>query len=128
MMSLKIDWEKLRWVQRELAEYGGLTDEAEVIFLMILKNGKSKKTTIKFGEFLNFFWILSENKELNILTLVVQDDEGRVLYRHKQRNKCDEEIPIGGNTNVVQHWAALTSGEKETYLQMLIAQIQSYER
>lgn len=127
-MSLKVNWEKLRWVQRELAEYGGLQEDTDITFLMLLADGKSKKNIVKFGDFLNFFWAISENTNLKILTLVVQDSDGRVLYRHKQYNKGNEEIPVGGNSNVVQHWAALTPKEKETYLNMLIAQIQGYER
>jgi hypothetical protein len=127
-MSLNINWEKLLLVQKELVTSKGLEDETEVTFLMMLANGKAKKSVIKFKDFLRFFWAVSDNNEMRVTTLVVQDQEGRTLYRHTQLNAGHEEIPDGGNTVTIQRWAALTSEEKRIYMRLLIAQINGYAR
>lgn len=127
-MSINVDWERLRAVYQELVANNGLTPEADIIFMMTLKDGKAKKSMVKFKDFMSFFWAVSESKELDVLTLVAQDKEGRILYRYKQRTNGDEEVPDGGNVGVIQNWNALTPEEKETYLGMLLAQINGYER
>lgn len=127
-MSINVDWEKLRATYQDMVDHSGLTLEQEIIVLMILTDGKAKKSTIKLKDFMSFFWALSESQDLRIMTLVVQDKEGRILYRHKQRTSGDEEIPDGGHAGIIQNWGALTQQEKDTYLSILIAQIQGYER
>lgn len=128
MMSINIDWEKLRAVYSDLVDQDNIDHEAEIMFLMILSDGRPKKSIIKFKDFMNFFWSISENKEVCVATLVVQDKEGRILYRHKQSTSGNEEIPDGGHAGVVQHWIALEDHEKETYLKILMAQIEGYEK
>lgn len=127
-MSINVDWEKLRATYQDLVDSSGLTPEQEIVILMVLTDGKSKKSTIKFKDFMNFFWAISESQDLRILTLVVQDKEGRIIYRHKQRTSGDEEVPDGGHAGVILNWGALTPQEKDTYLSILVAQIQGYER
>lgn len=127
-MSINVDWNKLRAIHKSLVTNNGLRDETEVVFLMMLDDGKAKKAVVKFKDFLEFFWALYDNKELRVFTLVVQDKEGRVLYRHKRLNVANEEIPDGGNAAVIQHWGALTPEEKETYMRLLVAQVNGYER
>ena len=127
-MSINVDWEKLRGVYQELVANSGLTDETDIVFIMVLTNGKAKKSIVKFKDFMAFFWAISESKELSVLTLVAQDKDGRILYRYKQRTNGDEEVPDGGHSSVIQNWSALTQTEKETYLIMLLAQIQGYEQ
>jgi len=127
-MSINVDWRKLRAIHKNLVKNNGLRDDAKVVFLMMLSDGKAKRAEVKFKDFLEFFWALSDNDELNVYTLVVQDKEGRILYRHKRLNASNEEIPDGGNAAVIQHWGALTSEEKETYLRLLVAQVNGYER
>jgi len=128
MMSINVDWEKLRAVHQDLVDNSGLTDETDIIFLVVLNDGKAKKSIVKFRDFMHFFWAISENKDITVITLVAQDKEGRILYRHKQRTVGDEEIPDGGHASVVQSWCALTEQEKNMYLEMLMAQINGYER
>lgn len=128
MMSINVDWEKLRRVEQHLHEVTPLTPESEITFVMIMSDGSPKKSIIKFKDFLNFFWALSENTQYQIVTLIVQDKEGRVLYRHKQLTAGNEEVPIGGNAGVFAQWATLTPAEKETYVRLLIAQFNGYDR
>lgn len=127
-MSINIDWEKLRGVQKYLAENNGLAPDEEITFIMILKSGSAKKSQIKFKDFLTLFWAISDNKDYVVSNVVVQDKEGRILYRHRELTKGDEELPDGGNAHVITHWNTLTNDEKETYLLILISQINGHER
>lgn len=126
-MSIKLDWERLRKIYTNLVD-NGIDPEAELLFLLILNDGSVKKANVKFKGFMGFFWDMSENTTWHVIGISVQDKEGRVLYRHRQITSGNEEIPIGGNVNVLQHWVALTPEEKETYMRLLIAQIQGYEK
>jgi hypothetical protein len=128
MMSIKLDWDKLRRVHQHLAALPTLNNETNIIFVMIMADQKARKSLVKFKDFMNFMWSLSENPDYQVLTLVVQDEEGRVLYRHKTLTSGNEEVPSGGNVNVIAHWGALTQPEKDTYIRMLEAQIQAYEQ
>lgn len=128
MMSMKVNWKKLREAQKELAAIPTLADESEIIFVMILSNGAVKKHVVKFKDFLNFFWVLVDNPNYTVVTLVVQDKEGRILYRHRMLNNGGEEIPIGGNGDVVLNWNTLSENEKNTYIKLTEAQINGYER
>lgn len=127
-MSLNLDWNRLRRVHKDLEEHGDLSAETDITFLFVLTNGQGKKSVVKFKDFMKFLWSVEENANFTVSTLVVQDKEGRVLYRHKQRTNGDEEIPDGGHTGVITHWSAYTPHEKDIYLRILIAQIQGYER
>ena len=128
MMSINVDWDKLRAIEKHLSEATPLMPETEIIFVMIMGDGTPKKSIIKFKDFLNFFWSISENTNYNVITLVVQDKEGRILYRHKQMTAGNEEIPAGGNAGVFYQWATLTPEEKTTYVRLMVAQINGYER
>lgn len=128
MMSIKLDWDKLRKVHKNLSELPTLNNDTNIIFVMIMADQKARKSLVKFKDFMNFMWSLSENPDYQVLTLVVQDEEGRVLYRHKTLTTGNEEVPTGGNVNVLAHWGALTQPEKDTYIRMLEAQIQAYEQ
>jgi hypothetical protein len=127
MMSIKLDWDTLRKKEKELSESANLLADSDIVFIIILSNRTARKSVVKFKDFLNFFWTLSENDELDIATLVVQDTEGRVLYRHKTITAGEEEIPIGG-TNIIAQWSALTQNEKDIYMRLLESQIQGYEK
>jgi hypothetical protein len=128
MMSIKLDWDKLRAIHKNLSELPTLHDETEIIFVMIMADKSAKKSIVKFKDFLSFLWSLSENPDYQILTLVVQDKEGRILYRHKTLTAGNEEIPVGGSGSVITHWGSLTQTEKDTYVRLLIAQIEGYEK
>lgn len=82
---------------------------------------------MRYNELLKYFWNLIDSEDFHVVTFVVQNIEGQVLYRHRQI-VGNEEVPNGGNLDVISHWAALTSDEKNTYITMLVAQIDSYER
>ena len=128
MMNIRLDWDKLRQIQKDLSELPTLTDETEIIFVMVMSDHKAQKSIVKFKDFMNFLWALSENTSYTVLTLIVQDKEGRVLYRHKTLTAGNEEIPVGGNVHVLTHWGALTQSEKDTYIRLIEAQIQAYEQ
>jgi hypothetical protein len=128
MMNIRLDWAKLRETYEKLSERPTLTDDSNIVFIMIMSDKKAKKSIIKFKDFMKFLWALSENTEFNVLNLVVQDEEGRILYRHKTLTAGNESIPIGGNSNVITHWNTLTQDEKDTYITLIEAQIQGYDR
>jgi len=128
MMNIRLDWGKIRAVQQRLTELPTLTAETEIVFVMIMSDGKARKSIVKFKDFLNFLWSISENTRYNVLTLVVQDKEGRILYRHKTLTAGNEEVPVGGNSNVIKQWGTLTQDEKDTYTRLLVAQINGFER
>lgn len=127
-MSIRLNWKKLCAIHKDLSESSVLTDETKVIFIMVMSNKKSQKSVIKFKDFMNFMWALSENQNGQVINLVAKDEEGRILYRYKTLTAGNEEIPIGGNDNVVVHWSALNQHEKDTYIKLLEAQINGHER
>lgn len=128
VMSLNVDWEKLRRIHDDLLNHSDLKPESDITFLMILTNGRIKKSVVKFKDFLGFFWAVSENNELKVVTLVCQDSEGRIIYRQKQVTRGNEEIPDGGHSGIIQNWEALTQQEKQIYIRILLAQIEGYEK
>jgi len=127
MMSIKLDWTKLRNIQQNLIDQDGLTPETELVFIISFSDGNIKKSLIKFKDFMSFFWSVSENSVWNVFGIVVQDKDGRVLYRHKQVTSGNEEIPAGEN-NILFQWNVLTVEQKEMYVRLLVAQIQGYEK
>jgi len=124
---IKIDWEKLKSIHQHLVDSQIIEPDMDVIFAMVLSDGTVKRSAIKFKDFLSFFWSISEKPQFDIVALVAQDKEGRILYRHRQL-RGNEEIPTGGNANVIIHWDALTPEEKETYIRLMVSQINAYER
>jgi len=125
-MTIKINWDRVKQLHAEL-ESDGWKNQDKVIFVLIEKGGKPKKAVVQYNELLKYFWNLTDSEDFHVVTFVVQDIEGRVLYRHRQI-VGNEEVPNGGNLDVISHWAALTNDEKSTYITMLVAQIDSYER
>jgi hypothetical protein len=128
MMSMNVDWEQLKAIHKHLATNTHLTDDTDIIFIMILHDGSIKRSVVKFKDFLKCFWTIADNKDYFVTTLVVQDNQGRVIYRHKQVTNGNEKIPIGGNSHIISRWSKLTPKEKETFLRLTIAQINGYEK
>lgn len=126
-MTFKIHWDKVKNAHFELMKSYNFTDNNELIFIAILRDGTAQKSIVKFKDFYKFFWKISENTNINVATLVIQDSNDNVIFRHSQENKSHEEIPVGGNTNVVLNWKMLRPEERDTYIKLLISQIQSYE-
>lgn len=124
-MIMHINWQKIKKLHADLIK-DGWKDEDPLLFIMILKNGQPRKSVILFKDLLNFFWSLTESNKIEIAAMVIQDKEGKILYRHKQVDG-NEEIPIGGNVNIVKNWTAFSDEQKETYLRILISQINSYD-
>ena len=128
MMSIRFDWEKLRAIHKDLSELPTLTNETKIVFTIVMSDYKQVKSTIKFKDFLVFLWALSDNPDRSVITLIAQDTEGRILYRHKTQTAGDEEIPVGGNENVVVHWNALPQSAKDTYIRLMVSQINGHEK
>lgn len=124
-MIMHINWQKIKKLHADLIK-DGWKDEDPLLFIMILKNGSPRKSVILFKDLLNFFWQLTELNKIEIAAMVIQDKEGKILYRHKQIDG-NEEIPIGGNINIVKNWKTFSDEQKETYLRILISQINSYD-
>lgn len=124
-MSIRLNWERVRGVQGKLAA-DGFEDSTPVTFLLRMRNGQTSKTDILFKNFLRFFWALSENTDSVVEHLIVQDKGGRTLYRYTLGNTFERKLPQGGNPEVIAHWNAFTQQEKDTYLRLIIAQINAY--
>ena len=125
-MAIKINWDRVRRLRDELIA-DGWKDSDKLLFMIVNKNGQPKKAVIQFKELCKFCWDMSDDDGVQVLTFIIQDKDGKVLYRHRQI-VGNEEIPNGGNADVVAHWAALTEDEKSTYIAILVAQIDAYER
>jgi len=125
-MTNKLNWDRIKQLDADLKADGWEKDH-KLLFIMIEKTGKAKKTIISFQDLHLFCWNLVDNDTLNVLTFVIQDMEGRVLYRHRQV-VYNEEVPIGGNGDIIMQWTTLTDEEKETFMEILVSQINAYER
>lgn len=124
-MSIKVNWNTLSRVRDEIETDHSLKDEALLTFVIVLADKSTQKKQIKFGDFLQFMWALSESKKVHVTNLVVTDLTGTVLYRFKQTNANLEEVPSGGNPSVIQNWNFLSDTQREAYMKILIAQIES---
>lgn len=125
-MAININWDRVKQLHAEL-ESDGWKEHDKLIFIVIEKGGKPKKAIIEFKDLYKFFWHLLDDENIAILTFIAQDVDGKVLYRHRQM-VGNEEVPCGGSADVISHWAALTNEEKDTYITMLVAQIDAYGR
>lgn len=125
-MAIRLNWERVKQLHTELTE-DGWKDSDQLSIIMIEKGGKPKKGTVIFRDFYKFFWELTDDDTVKVLTFIIQNKDGKILYRHKQV-VGNEEVPIGGSSDVISHWAALTDDEKSTYITLLVAQIDAYER
>jgi hypothetical protein len=125
-MAIKLNWDRVKQLNAEL-EADGWKKNDKLLFILIEKGGKPKKAVVQFKELYKFCWHLMDDESLKVLTFIVQDVEGRVLYRHRQV-VGNEEVPNGGNVDIISHWSALTDDEKQTYITLLVAQINAYER
>ena len=126
-MAIKLNWEKVQRVQREL-ENRGYTETTPLVFIIFLSDGSPRKVEIVFGDFMKVLWSLSDSQDLKVTSLLVQNQSGSVLYRHKKINNGNEEIPNGGNTEVITQWNSLTDEDRSMYTRMMIARIQAYDK
>jgi hypothetical protein len=125
-MAIRLNWKKVTDVHKHLTDTVKITLDDEITFIIVLQNGTPKKSVVKFKDFLEYLWAISDDNRFNVLSLIATDSEGRILYRHVQTTP-NEEVPYGGNDTIVNHWKALTPNERDVYLTMLIAQINAYE-
>lgn len=126
-MGLKFNWQRVSEVHKTL-RLGGFTPETKLMFVLVLSDGSTKKQQVLFRDFMDFFWSLSENKKLSAQALFVQDRSGKIIYRHNQVTNGNEEIPTGGNPQIVTGWKNFSKKERDTYLKLMIAQIQADAR
>jgi len=126
MMSIRIDWSKLKSVHERLKS--NTKDNEEITFIMVLRDHAIKKRVIEFKYFLDFFWKISEDSRQDVINLAVQNSKGHIIYRHKQITTGNEEVPIGGNANIILNWNNFMSDRKNTLVRMTIAQINGYEK
>lgn len=121
-MSIRLNWERVRSVHSQLAS-NGFQENTPVTFLLRMRNGQTSKADVMFKNFLRFFWALSENTDSIVENLIVQDKGGHTLYRYTLGNSFERKLPQGGSPEVIANWHALTQHEKDTYLRLIIAQI-----
>lgn len=125
-MSIRIDWNKLKSAHERLK--GNINPNDEVTFIMVMRGHAVKKAIIKFKNFLDFFWKISEDPMQDVINLAVQNSEGHIIYRHRHITAGNEEIPIGGNSNIILNWNTFMSGRKDTLVRITVAQINGYEK
>lgn len=125
-MSLKLNWTRIKRLHTDL-ESSGFEDNDKLLFVLIEKKGKVRKAVIRFKELYRFCWDMIDSDNLKILTFFIQDIDGRIIYRHRQMIG-NEEVSNCGHTDVISMWNAFTDEEKNTYLTLLIAQINAYEK
>ena len=124
-MAIRLNWERVRTVHGRLSAEGFQID-TPITFLIRMRDGQTRKSDIPFKNFLRFFWALTESTDSWVETLIVQDKGGRVLFRYNHRNSCERQLPQGGNPEIVTNWNSFSQQEKDTYLRLIIAQINAY--
>lgn len=124
-MSIRVNWERVRSIHQRLSAEG-YEAETPITFLIRLRDGQTRKSDSTFKNFLRFFWVLTESQEARVECLIVQDKGGRVLYRYSYRPDYERQIPQGGNPEIVTNWNTFSPQEKDTYLRLIIAQINAY--
>lgn len=127
-MAIKLNWQKIYEVQSSLRDERSFNDDTPLVFVLVMKDDTQQKRTVKFKDFLKFFWFIYDSNRITVKSLVVQDKAGNVLYKHKHTSGGGEEIPQGGKPHLIENWSDLTDLQKETHLKILIAQIQNYEQ
>lgn len=125
-MAIKLKWETLSNVRTELESAWKLNPSSKVIFVLLLKDGSHHKKTVRFSEFLKFFWFIYDSTNFHVKGLIVQDTKGKVLYRHRQATGEHEEIPSGGNVYIFDRWTHLTENQKDVHLNILLSQIHDH--
>jgi hypothetical protein len=124
-MSLRLNWVQIKEIYNKLIAEGADGND-ELVCVVVGQNAGIKEVTIKVSDFLRFMWKISDMIHRKINSLIIKDSHGRIIYTHKNINKGNEEIPRGGNANVVSNWNALNPDEREVYLTLMIAQINGY--
>jgi len=125
-MAIKLNWNVLSDVKSDLEDTWKLKPETKVTFVLLMKDGSHHKKTIKFSEFLKFFWFIYDSTNFHVKGLVVTDTTGKILYRHRQTTGEHEEIPNGGNVHIFDRWNNMTDGQKDAHLNILLSQIYDY--
>lgn len=124
-MAIKVNWKTLLEVKESLATTKNLTADTSVIFVLLLKDGTHQKKTIKFKDFLKFFWFMYDSTKFYVKGLVVTDLSGNILYRQQQA-QAQTNTPSGGSVHIFTRWKSLNEEQKDAYLDILLAQIYDY--
>lgn len=124
-MAIKINWKTLLEVKESLASTKNLTADTSVIFVLLLKDGTHQKKTVKFKDFLKFFWFMYDSTKFHVKGLVVTDLSGNILYRQQQAH-VQNTTPSGGSVHIFTRWKSLTEEQKDAFLNILLAQIYDY--
>lgn len=124
-MAIKVNWKTLLEVKDNLAITKHMTADTSVIFVLLLKDGTHQKKTIKFKDFLKFFWFMYDSTKFYVKGLVVTDLSGNILYRQQQA-QTQINTPSGGSVHIFTRWKSLNEEQKDAYLDILLAQIYDY--
>jgi hypothetical protein len=124
-MAIKVNWKTLLEIKEELATTKNLTADTSVIFVLLLKDGTHQKKTIKFKDFLKFFWFMYDSTKFYVKGLVVTDLNGNILYRQQQA-QIQNALPSSGNTHIFTRWNSLNEEQKDAFISILLAQIYDY--
>lgn len=126
-MSLRVDWEQIRAIHSNLQKEGA-TDDTQFTFVLTAINGQSTTTIIPFSNFMKYFWVVCDANHPDVASLTVQDAAGKVIYDIRQSNNSNEQVPVGGHTDVIVNWNSLSPARKKLYLRLMESQINAYER
>jgi len=125
-MAIKLNWNTLTAVRSDLEETWNLKPDSKITFVLLLKDGSQHKKTIPFQQFLKFFWFIYDEPKFYVKGLVITDNTGKILYRHRQKTGDREEIPHGGNSHIFERWADMSDSERDVHLNILLSQINDY--
>lgn len=125
---IQVNWSRLREVYERLQRDHGIDDDTPVIFHYQPVGHKKKKSTMRFGDFMKFFWTLYENTKIHVPSVVVADAAtSRVLYKHKISRTAIEKKPHDNDGNIVASWQHSPKAKRRALLKILDAQIYSHD-
>lgn len=125
MMTIKINWERVKKLKEDMIA-AGFKDDDILNLIVAFDNENVRKMSVFHKDLMRFFWTISEAKRENLSAFIIQDKSGRIWYRHSY-NEDKEQIPVGGNPEVVLKWNSLDDITKQTHLKLLISKLSSYD-
>lgn len=126
-MMLNVNWPSLRQLYQDIKIEENIQDTDYVTFQCVSKDIKTGKKTrlhkrVRFSNFLRVFWDLCESP-IHILALVVTTANGTEIYKHRSHHP--EIMPVGGTPHIIFNWNHLDDVQKELWLKITMAQIET---
>ena len=101
-------------------------DSSVIICHILTKNQQTYKKVLKFKELSRFLWKLYDQQQSVMVQLILTDKYGSVLYKTKKgAYNSDDRISHDNNKLTIQRWNYMDKTERNIFLRILIAQINS---